>query len=108
MIKIARLEDTGLIRDDPEMWREVFGYLSVCTAELKEYTDEEDLDEYDFNFLVATEADFDYVQNLGVPEEIVDIDISSGQERRKIRRMVYVTEVVFIDAEGDEPATREK
>ena len=73
------------------------GYICVCAAELKEYADEEDLEEYDFNFVVASEEDSKYIKELGEPEEIVDIDICCGQERRKIRRLVYVTEVVFVD-----------
>ena len=97
MIKISQLNDVELIRDDPEMWREVYGYLSVCAAELTEYEDEDILEEYDFNFLIASDTDSDYIQELGTPEELVDINIHNGPDKRTIRRLVYTTEVIFMD-----------
>ncbi len=55
MIRISQLEDVQLIRDDPELWREVYGYLCVCISEIQEYADESDLEDHDFNFVIASE-----------------------------------------------------
>lgn len=97
MIRIRQLDETRLISDDTELWREVFGYMSVCVSEIREYADEEDLEEHDFNFVIASEVDADYLKSLGVPEEVVIVDIRCGSDRRQLRRMVYATEVVFLD-----------
>jgi len=100
MIRISQLEDVQLIRDDPELWREVYGYLCVCISEIQEYADESDLEDHDFNFVIASESDIDYVQALGVPEEEVVVDIRCGPERRQLRRLVFPTEVVFNRRKG--------
>ena len=97
MIKIRQIDDAQLIRNDPELWREVYGYLCVCASEIQEYADEDDLEDHDFNFLIASEGDMAYVQALGVPEEEVIVDIRSGTDRRQLRRLVFPTEVIFIE-----------
>ena len=99
MIRISQLNDTQLIRDDPELWREVYGYMCVCIAELGEFADEVDAEEYDLNILIASESDIDYVKGLGIPEEVVIIDIRCEPARRVLRRQVYTTEIVFIEEE---------
>ena len=97
MIRINKLDDMRHIREDPELWREVYGYMCVCLAEISEYADEVDLEECDLSFLVAAEPDIADVQTLGEPEEIATVDIRCDPARRQLRRMVYTTEVVFID-----------
>ena len=97
MIRIEQLSEAHQIQDDFEMWREVYGYMSVCMAELMEYADDIDLEENGFNFIVATQDDADYVESLGTPEEVTTINISDGHTKRQIQRMIYITEVVFMD-----------
>jgi hypothetical protein len=106
MIRITRLNEAWILRDNPELWREVYGYMAACTAEIIEYADEEDLDEDGFTFLVASEAgDLDYIQSLGTPEERVDIEVSSGSEKRRLQRLVFTSEVIFIDRDNPLPTT---
>ncbi len=101
MIRIEQLSEAHQIQDDFEMWREVYGYMSVCMAELMEYTDEIDLEESGFNFIIATQEDSAYVESLGTPEEVTSINISDGHTKRQIQRMIYITEVVFMDVTPD-------
>lgn len=99
MIHIRCLDDTHVLTSDPELWREVFGYLSVCVAEFLEYADAEAMVEHDFNFMVVAEEDLPAVEELGLPEECVRIDILSASEVRCLYRVVYTTEVLFIPGE---------
>lgn len=52
MIHINRMNDLEAIRDDPELWREAYGFLSVCISEILEYADEEDLADHNFNLFI--------------------------------------------------------
>ena len=105
MIRIEQLSEAHQIQDDFEMWREVYGYMSVCLAELMEYADEIDLEESGFNFIVATQEDADYIKSLGTPEEVTSINISDGHTKRQIQRMIYITEVVFMEVNPDVKGT---
>ncbi len=37
------------IKSDPELYREIYGYISYCISELLEYADEDDLADHDCN-----------------------------------------------------------
>ena len=99
MIHIPNLDSTGVLVADPELWREVHGYLSVCSAEFLEYGDAEELAEHDFDFRVLTEEDFPLDESLDTPEECVVIDIHAGGESRRLLRVVYPTGVLFVPGE---------
>lgn len=99
MIHIPNLDSTAVLAADPELWREVYGYLSVCTAEYLEYADEEELAEHDFNFRVLSEEDFPLGNELDTPEECVIIGIHAGAETRRLLRIIYPTEVLFVPGE---------
>ena len=96
MIHIRNISDCHLI-DNPELFREVISYLLYCRYELLEYEDEDDID--DFNFMVLTEADLHILNDLGPPEETVQINIKADGHTITIYRIVYPTEVLFIPAE---------
>lgn len=98
MIHIRNLSDLQLLHRDPELRREVHGYLSYCIAEFLEYEDGADLADHNFNFLLISEKDIDYVNALGSPEEYAVIEIHS-ESVRTIYRVIYVTEVLFIPGE---------
>lgn len=93
MIHIPNLDGTGALAADPELWREVHGYLSVCAAEDLDYGDEEELAKHDFNFQVLSEEDLPLLGSLTTPEEFVRIDIYAGGESRCLVRIVYRTAV---------------
>ena len=76
-----------LITTQPDLWRELYGYMAVCL-----YED----DEADLQFLVATEEDIPTIQALGTPEETATIIIRSQDQSRTIHRIIYVTEVIFL------------
>lgn len=97
MIRLKNLADLHQIKDDPDLWREVYGYMSVCASEILEYGDEEDLIDHDFNFVLLTEVDQDYLTGLGKPEETVTIEVRTGDQIRMFRRLVYSVEVVILD-----------
>ncbi len=99
MIHIPNLDSTDVLASDPELWREVHGYLSVCVAEFLEYADAEELAEHDFNFQVLSEKDRPFLESLTTPEEFVRIDIYARGESRCLYRIVYTTEVLFIPGE---------
>ena len=97
MITISSILDTNQLIDNPELQREVTSYLLYCRQELLEYEDEEDID--DFNFMVLTEEDIPMLQDLGPPEETIQINIKADGHTITIYRFVYPTEVLFIPAE---------
>lgn len=99
MIHIPNLASTAKLTSDPELWREVHGYLSVCAAEFLEYADAEELAEHDFDFRVLTEEDFPLDEGLDTPEECVVIDIHTGGECRRLLRVVFPTGVLFVPGE---------
>ncbi|MDO3378105.1 hypothetical protein [Geoalkalibacter halelectricus] len=96
MITIRNLQDTEQLLDDPELWREVYGYLSVCIAEFLEYGDPEDLEEHDFNVQILDDGDEPVLQALGSPEEAVRIDIQTSDGSRCLYRVVYPSEILFV------------
>ncbi len=98
MRKFNHLNDLQALSSDPDLKREMLGFMCACREELLEYTDEDDLADYDYNFKLATDHDLDELEALGMPEEIAIIDICCDGKSRKLHRLVFVSEVVFIDA----------
>lgn len=76
-----------LALDDPFLWREIYGYMQVCL-----YED----DEADLQFLIATEEDLPEIQALGVPEETATITLQYDDQSRTIKRIIFVSEVIFL------------
>jgi len=95
MIHIHTPEDCSLI-DNPELQREVSSYLLYCRMELLEYEDEDDID---LNFMVLEEEDLPMLDDLGPPEETVQISIKADGMVQTMYRIVYTTEVIFIPAD---------
>lgn len=100
MIHIRNLPDCQLIIDSPELYREVTSYLLYCRAELLEYEDEDDVD--DFNFIILRKEDLPMLNDLGPPEETVQISIKSDGIIQTIYRIIYPTAVLFIPADISE------
>ena len=75
----------------------VYGYLSVCLAEI------DDEDDPDLNFVVLAEEDAGMLDGLTLidddPEEWVRIEIHGYGPPRIIYRVVCVSEVLFIPGE---------
>ena len=94
MINIKSMADLDAIRDDPELWRECYGFLSVCAYEIQEYGDEED---HDFNMVLLDEEERDYINDLGTPEETAVTRIECCGEVRTFCRLVYPTEIVLYE-----------
>ncbi len=97
MIHLKTLSDLSQILDDPYLWREVYGFLSVCTQEIREYGDEDDLIDHDFNLVILDTDELDYLADLGKPEETAVTRIECCGEVRIFRRLVYPIEIVLID-----------
>jgi hypothetical protein len=93
MIHISSMDDFEIIRDNVELWRECYGYLSVCAFEITEYGDEEDLDGHDFGLSILEPHEAGYIDDLGSPEESALIRIESCGEVRMFRRLVYPSEI---------------
>ena len=106
MITISNIPDTTDLINDPPMYREVVSYLLYCHMELLEYEDEEDVNDHDFNFTVLQNAeDLSMLDELGPPEETVQINLKIDGMVQTIYRIVYVTTVVFIPAELSDQIT---
>ena len=101
MIHIRNLSDCHLLTHAPELQREVISYLLYCHHDLQEYEDEDDID--DFDFKVLAEEDLPVanamLNDLGTPEETVQINIQADGHTITIHRIVYPTEVLFIHHE---------
>ena len=97
MINIKSMADLDAIRDDPELWREAYGFLSVCAYEILEYGDEEDLLDHDFNMFILDTQEKAYIMDLGTPEETVLTRIECCGEIRTFCRLVYPTEIVLYE-----------
>ncbi len=97
MIHIRNISDCHLLTHDPELQREVVSYLLYCQYELQEY--EDDPDSQDFSFSVLQEYDLSILNDLGTPEETVQINIKADGHIITIYRIIYPTEVLFIPAE---------
>ena len=97
MINIKSMADLDAIRDDPELWRECYGFLSVCVYEILEYGDEEDLIDHDFNMFILRDHEKAYIKDLGTPEEAVLTRIECCGEIRMFHRLVYPTEIVLFE-----------
>ncbi len=93
MIHISNLSDCHLLLHDSELYREVTSYLLYCIHESMD-----DDDDHDFNFSVPSEEDLPILNNLGPPEETVQINIKADGHIITIYRIVYPTEVLFIPA----------
>lgn len=76
-----------LSRSDPDLWREIYGYMQVCL-----YDD----DEADLQFLVATPAELPGIHTLGPPEETTTITLLYDGQTRTIQRIIFVTQVIFL------------
>ena len=99
MIHINKLSDCHLLDYDPELYREVVCFMLYCRHELLEYADDDDPD---FNFKVLAEKDLPMLQDLGTPEETVQISIKEDGHIITMYRIIYPTEVIFIPAEISE------
>ncbi len=97
MINIKRMADLDAIRDNFELWREAYGFLSVCAYEITEYGDEEDLLDHYFNLFILKENERSYINDLGPPEETALTRIECCGETRIFRRLVYATEIILIE-----------
>jgi len=91
MIHIHNLHDCNLLLHDPELFREVTSYLLYCQHELME-------DDIDLNFSVLSIEDLPILNNLGPPEETVQINIKADGHIITMYRVIYPTEVIFIPA----------
>ena len=92
MVHISNLHDCHLLLNDPELCREVTSYLLYCCHESME-------DDQDFNFSVLQESDLPMINDLGPPEETIQINIKEDGHVITIYRIIYPTEVIFIPAE---------
>jgi hypothetical protein len=97
MIPISNLYDCQQLNHDPELQREVISYLLYCQYELQEYDDDPDSQDFSFSVFQNTD-DFEVLEDLGTPEETVRTEIRHCQGSCVIHRLVYVTEVLFIQA----------
>jgi hypothetical protein len=97
MIQINSMADLDAIRDNFELWREAYGFLSVCAYEITEYGDEEDLLDHDFNMTVLTEQERDYLSGLGKPEEEIVTEVRSSDQVRIFHTLIYPTEIILIE-----------
>lgn len=98
MRHFRNFQDLQLL-DDIDIQREMSAFMNICREEYMEHADEEDLIEHDFNFQLATAEDLDQIKALGQPEEMAIIDLRCDGSSRRICRLIYVSEVVFIDAQ---------
>lgn len=97
MRRFSNLADLKQIKDDPDLYREIFSFLSFCVAEILEYGDAEDLDGHDFNVVLLTDTDRDYLTGLGQPEEDATTVLKSQGQKRVFRRLVYPAEIIFTE-----------
>ena len=91
MIHLSSMDDVAAFRDDPIMHREILAFLSACRVEC------DDAEELDIDFVVLKQEDLPMLAELGEPEELAHIEIHTGNQVRRITRMVFVTTVYFID-----------
>ena len=91
MIHIRNINDCHLI-DNPELSREVISYLLYCQYELLEYEDDPDLQH--FNFSILSASDLPILNDLGTPEETVQISIKADGHIITMYRIIYPTEVM--------------
>jgi len=94
MIRINNWQDLSLIEDDPELWREAYGFLSVCAYEIREYGDEDD---HDFNLFILNDQETNYINGLGPPEEIALTRIECNGNVRLFRRLVFPFEILLME-----------
>ena len=97
MIHINRMADLDAIRDDPDLWRECYGFLSICIFEILEYADEEDLADHNFNMFILSDQEKGYIMDLGEPEVTAVTRIECCGEIRTFCRLVYPTEIVLYE-----------
>ena len=90
MIHIRNLSDCHLIKP-PELQREVISYLLYCQYESED-------DDQAFSFSVLQESDLHILNDLGPPEETVQIRIKADDHIITMVRIIYPTEVLFIPA----------
>jgi len=95
MIYISNLSDCQLLIHDPELFREVTFYLLYCQHESME--DDDDFNSFDFS--VLSESDLYMLNDLGPPEETVQINIKADGHIITMYRIIYPTEVLFIPAD---------
>ena len=97
MILVRNISDCHLI-SNPELQREVISYLLYCQYEADD--DPEDQGFVDFNFSVLQKSDIPtanaMLNNLGTPEETVQISIKADEHIITMYRIIYPTEVIFI------------
>ena len=95
---ISELQDCHLLTHNPDLQREVTSYLLYCRYEIQQYCGEDD--DISLNFMVLAEADLPILDDLGTPEETVQISIKADGHIITIYRIVYPTEVIFIPAKA--------
>ena len=95
MINISNLSDCNPLLHDPELYREVTSYLLYCQHESME--DDDGFSSFDFSVLSAD--DLPILNDLGTPEETIQINIKADRHILTMYRIVYPTEVIFIPAE---------
>ena len=94
MIHIRNISDCQLI-DNPELQREVISYLLYC-----QYEADDDPEDQEFVFSVLQKSDIPtanaMLNDLGTPEETVEISIKADRYIITMYRIIYPTEVLFI------------
>ena len=85
MILISNLSDCNLLLHNPELYREVISYLLYCRHESME----DDIDDHNFNFSVLSAEDLSIPNDLGPPEETVQINIKADGHILTMYRIVY-------------------
>lgn len=94
MMHFRCLEDLDQIKSDPFLWRELYGFMKACEAEILEYADEADLEDHEFNVLLLGENERGYLEGLGCPEEKIETILRSSEPSRIIQLHVYPSEVI--------------
>ena len=97
MIHINSMSDLDAIREDPDLWREAYGFLSVCAYEILKYCDDEDLVDHDFNMFILDDSERSHIDDFGTPEETARSKIECCGEIRMFRRLVYVSQIVLYE-----------
>ncbi len=95
MKNFSNISELHELKSNPTLHREVYSFLSYCYAEFLEYSDQDDLEEHDFNILILEYGELDYLDRLGAPEESAQITIRTCGQTHTFHRYVYPTEIIF-------------
>jgi hypothetical protein len=91
MINICNITDCLEKIEDPVLFREITAYLLFCQYEIEE--------EDELNFTILTQDDLHILDDFGIPEEMVQINIKADESIQTLYRIVYPTEVLFVPME---------